>query len=89
MITSDNILPVTQVKRDLMKLLRSLHAKGGIYTITKDGRAAGILMSPEAYEGLLETIEIIQDRTLLRSLRRAIKQLQEGKTYTEKEVFED
>ena len=72
-----------------MKLLKSLQARGGIYTITRDGRAAGILMSPEAYDGLLETIEIIQDRTLLRSLRRAMKQLQAGKTYTEQEVFED
>ncbi len=89
MISTDKILPVTQVKRDLMKLLKSLQARGGIYTITRDGRAAGILMSPEAYDGLLETIEIIQDRTLLRSLRRAMKQLQAGKTYTEQEVFED
>lgn len=89
MITTDKILPVTQVKRDLMKLLKSLQAKGGIYTITKDGRAAGILMSPEAYEGLLETIEIIEDKALLHSLNRAVQQWRAGKTFTEKEVFED
>lgn len=89
MLTTDKILPVTQVKRDLMKLLRLLQARGGIYTITKDGRAAGILMTPEAYEGLLETIEISQDRTLLRSLKKAIQQLRMGKTYPETGVFED
>lgn len=88
MIPSDKILPVTQVKRELMKLLKTLHNQGGIVAITKDGRAAGILMSPEEYEGLLETIEILHDPALLRSLRRALKEGQQGKWHTHHEVFE-
>lgn len=89
MITTDKILPVTEAKRELMRLLKTLQHRGGVYTITKDGRAAGILMSPEAYEGLLETIEIIQNRPLIRSLNRALKQLRKGEVYSEKEVFEE
>jgi len=89
MIRSDKILPVTQVKRELMKLLKTLQNKGGIVAITKDGRAAGILMSPEEYEGLLETLEILHDQPLLRSLNRALKQTEKGKKYSHKEVFED
>ncbi|MBI5299730.1 MAG: type II toxin-antitoxin system Phd/YefM family antitoxin [Deltaproteobacteria bacterium] len=89
MIRSDKILPVTQVKRELMSLLKTLQNKGGIVAITKDGRAAGILMSPEEYEGLLETLEILHDQPLLRSLNRALKQIEKGKKYLHKEVFED
>lgn len=89
MITTDKILPVTEAKRELMRLLKELRIKGGIYTITKDGRAAGILMSPEIYEGLVESMEILQDRTLLRSLTRALKQLQDKEIFSEKEVFEE
>lgn len=87
MITTDKILPVTEAKRELMRLLKTLHHRGGVYTITKDGRAAGILMSPEVYEGLLETIEIMEERPLLRSLNRALRQIQRGETHSEKEVF--
>lgn len=80
-------MPVTEVKRELMKLLKILQSKGGIFAITKDGRAAGILMSPEEYEGLIETIEILQDRTLTRSIKKALKELRRGQLHSEKEVF--
>lgn len=89
MIPSDKILPVTQVKRELMKLLKGLEARGGVVAITRDGRAAGILMSAEEYEGLLETVEILHDRGLLRSLHRALRESPAGKVYSHKEVFED
>lgn len=87
MIPSDKILPVTQVKRELMKLLKTLRSRGGVVAITKDGRAAGILMSPEEYEGLMETLEVLHDQPLLRSLQRAIKQIRLDKTMTHAEVF--
>lgn len=89
MIPSDKILPVTQVKRELMKLLKTLQHRGGVVAITKDGRAAGILMSPEEYEGLLETVEILHDTRLLRSLHRALQQARAGKWFSHDEVFAD
>ncbi|MBI2336336.1 MAG: type II toxin-antitoxin system Phd/YefM family antitoxin [Deltaproteobacteria bacterium] len=89
MIHSDKILPVTQVKRELMKLLKSLQNQGGVVAITKDGQAAGILMSPEEYEGLLETLEILHDQSLLRSLHRALKESRAKNWHSHQEVFED
>lgn len=89
MIPADKILPITQVKRELMKLLKNLNHTGGVVAITKDGKAAGVLMSAEEYEGLLETIEILHDPQLVRSLHRALKEMRTGKTYPHKEVFED
>lgn len=87
MIHQHQILPVTQVKRELMKLLKTLQNRGGAIAITKDGRAAGVLMSSEDYEGMIETLEILQDRPLVRSLNRALKQTREGKTYSHHDVF--
>lgn len=89
MIPADKILPVTQVKRELMQLLKNLGHSGGVVAITKDGKATGVLMSAEEYEGLLETIEILHDQGLLRSLTRALKEERGGKTHSHKEVFED
>lgn len=74
-------LPVTQVKREIMKLLKELHSRGGVVSITKDGKAAGILMSPDDYEGFLETLEILQDTSLIRSLNRALKERRSGKCH--------
>lgn len=89
MIPSQKILPVTQVKRELMRLLKDLHHRGGVVAITKDGRATGVLMSAEEYEGLIETIAILHDRSLLRSLHRSLRQAHTGKWLSHKEVFAD
>lgn len=89
MASFDKILPVTEVKRELMRLLKRMQARGGIVAITKDGRAAGILMSPEDYEGLLESLEILEDTSLIRSLNKALKQSQQGRKHSHKDVFKD
>lgn len=87
MIPADKILPITQVKRELMSLLKNLGHTGGVIAITKDGKATGVLMSAEEYEGLLETIEILHDQSMIRSLHKALKELRSEKSYTHKEVF--
>ena len=87
MDTLKAIRPITEVKRDLMKLLKELQRCGGMVAITKDGRAAGVLMSMEEYEGLMETIDILQDRILLRSLHQALKEYRQGKLYSHRQVF--
>ena len=87
MIDLKNILPVTTVKRDLMKLLKRAKNEGATFFITKDGKAEGVLMSTEEYEGLLETMEILSNKKTMAELRKAKKDIEEGRTFTIEEVF--
>ncbi len=87
MIHAEEILPVTQVKKELMQLLKRLQKQGGTVAITKDGSAAGILMGLEDYEGLMETLEILQDRSLMKSLTKALREHRQGKYHSHREVF--
>ncbi len=89
MISTKNILPVTTVKKNLLKLLRQVQEQNDPLIITKDGKAAGILLSPEEYEGLLETLEILSDKKLLKVLRKAELDYQKGKFYTHEQVFKE
>jgi PHD/YefM family antitoxin component YafN of YafNO toxin-antitoxin module len=57
--------------------------------ITKDGKAAAVLMSPEEYEGLMETIEILSDKKLMRQLRKSDLDFRKGATYTHEQVFKE
>lgn len=88
-ITPKNILPVTKVKRDLMKLLRLLQADGEPVVITKDGKAAAVLVSSDEYESLLETRSILGNPSIMKSLRRSEASFQKGKSYSHKEVFDE
>lgn len=89
MISHKNILPVTAVKRDLLKLLKQIQQGGDALMITKDGKAAGILMSPEEYEGLLETLEILSDKKLMSRLKKAEDDFRRGRVYTHEQVFKE
>lgn len=88
MISAKNILPVTAVKRDLMKILKKVSKAGDLFVITKDGKAEGILMSTDEYEGLLETLEILSDKKLLRSLQRAEDDFRKNRIFTHHQVFD-
>jgi len=87
MVSMKNILPVTTVKKNLMKLLSQAQEDGSTFVITKDGKAAGVLMSAEEYEGMLETMEILSDPKAMESLRKAQKDIDEGRVYSFEEVF--
>ena len=87
MILSKNILPVTTVKKNLMKLLKKVQNERDPLIITKDGLAAGVLMSTEEYEGLIETLEILSDQNLLKSLKKSAEDFKTGRSFTHKEVF--
>ncbi|MBI2340038.1 MAG: type II toxin-antitoxin system Phd/YefM family antitoxin [Deltaproteobacteria bacterium] len=89
MLTIKNILPVTTVKRDLMKLLKKVQEEGNPLVITKDGKTAGVLMSGEEYEGLMETLEILGDKQLMRQLKKADEDFRKGHSYTHEQVFKE
>lgn len=89
MLSTKNILPVTTVKRDLMKLLKKLQEEGSPLVITKDGKAAGVLISGDDYEGLVETLEILSDKQLIKQLKKADEDFRKGRSYSHEQVFKE
>jgi antitoxin YefM len=88
MKTASQFLPVTEAKNRLLHLIREIDEKDEVLTITRGGVPVAVLLSPDHYAGLLETIEVLADRQALRSLRRSIADGQAGRWVTdEDEVF--
>ena len=56
------------------------------YIVTKRGKPVAIMMSPDDYESLLETIEILSDKDLVRRIKIAKKEIKEGKTISLQEL---
>jgi antitoxin YefM len=83
-----HFLPVTEAKNRLLHLIREIDEKDEVLIITRGGVPVAVMLSPERYEGLLETIEVLADRQAMQSLRRSIEDSQEGRWVTdEDEVF--
>jgi PHD/YefM family antitoxin component YafN of YafNO toxin-antitoxin module len=47
------------------------------------------MMTPDRYVSLLETIEILSDKSILRSLKASQKDFKTGKVYTHDEAWQD
>ncbi len=87
MLSTKNTFPMTDVKREFAKFLNQLHRSQEELLITKDGKAAGVLMSAETYDSLMETLEILSDRALLHKLKKSQADKRQRRIYTHDEVF--
>jgi len=78
-------LTASKAKEKFLSLIRKTHDLGSSYTITHNGKPYAVLMSTEEHEGLLETLEILQDKNLTQEVLAAMKDADAGKTVS----FED
>ena len=83
----DQILPVTEVKRRFLELLKQVQEAGGNIVITKNGSPAGILLNMDEYEGLLETLELLSVPGMRKSIQEARADIRTGRTKSLKEIF--
>lgn len=84
----DKILPVTQVKRHFLDILKSIEEDDSTFAVTRNGEAVGIIMTPGRYESLLETIEILSDKKIMGKLESSAKDFKAGQVYTHEEVWD-
>jgi len=77
------------VKRRFLELLKRLGSERSVITITRNGVPAGVLMSVEEYESLLETLEVLADPTLMKNLSRARSNFSRGRTLTHDQVWHE
>ena len=89
MIESEKILPVTKVKRELLEILKAMEEDYATITLTRNGEPVGIMMTPDRYEALLETIEIIGNIKILQALRASHADFESGRVYSHDEVWKD
>jgi antitoxin YefM len=72
-------IPFTEAKAHLSELVDRTSREHERFVVTRNGRPAAVLVSPEDLESLEETVEILQDRRLLDSIRRSRTEAAAGK----------
>ena len=84
---TQKIIPVTQAKKELLAIVKEMAEEDITVTVTKNGVPVSVLMSADRYEGLLETIEILADRSVVKALARSSKEFQTGKVIAHEEAW--
>ncbi len=72
-------VPFTEAKAHLSELVDRTSREHERFVVTRNGRPAAILMSPEDLESLEETVDILEDRKLLESIRTSRREAAEDK----------
>ena len=82
-------LSLSEAKMKLSGLVDLVNSTDEEVIITKNGRPAAVLVSPEEFEGWKETIAIRSDKALRKEIRAGLRELKKGKAavYTLEELF--
>ena len=72
-------IPFTEAKAHLSELVDRVVGERERFVLTRHGRPAAVLLSPDELESLEETVEILQDKRLLESIRRSRREAAQGK----------
>jgi len=83
------VLSVSEAKMKLSGLIDTVNATDEEIVITKNGRPAAVLVSPEEFESLKETIAVRSDSALMKEIKKGLKALKmrKARLYTLEELF--
>jgi antitoxin YefM len=71
-------IPITTARHELTSLPELLEKDPGAVAITRRGRPVLAVLPWEMYETLIETLEVLGDAELMETLRRSLRELEQG-----------
>ena len=79
---ADTILPLAEIKKRLSEIVDRVEGHHERVVLTRNGRPAAVIMSPDDLESLEETLDILSDPAALEGIRRAEGDLAAGRFVT-------
>src|SRR6266404_4190889 len=67
-IAMPRTLPISEVKARLPELVAGVQEREEHVVVTRNGRAAAVLLNVDEYERLKATIDVLSDRDLMRQI---------------------
>jgi antitoxin YefM len=71
-------LPLSHVKAHLSEIADRVEGQHDRVVVTRNGRPAAVLVSPEDLESLEETLAVLSDPQLMRQIRESEAELERG-----------
>lgn len=83
------IMSLSEVKIKLSELVENIYSTDEEIVITKNGRPAAIMVSPDEFESWKETIEIKSDKDLMDEIKKGLSELKKkARLYSLEELLE-
>lgn len=84
-------LPLSEAKAKLSGLVKKVHSTDEEVVITRNGRPAAVLVSPDEFDSWKETVAIRSNASLMRDIKASAAAFKAKKTrpYTLDELFKE
>lgn len=86
MVMSEVTLPLAEIKKRLSEIVDGVELRHDRVLLTRNGRPAAVIMSPDDLEALEETLEILSDPKAMREIRQAERAIEKGNVVTGDEL---
>ena len=74
------------LRPELPKVIDMIDTRFDRYFVVKHGKPVAVMMSVDDYESMIETLDILADKTLMKRLRKSEQEIKQGKTRSWEEV---
>jgi prevent-host-death family protein len=83
---SDLTLPLAEIKKRLSEVVDGVEERHDRVVLTRNGRPAAVILSPDDLESLEESLEILSNPKAMREIRRAESEIDRGRSLTADEL---
>ncbi|MEK6619576.1 MAG: type II toxin-antitoxin system Phd/YefM family antitoxin [Chloroflexota bacterium] len=80
-------IPLSEAKNNFSRIVAEVADRDERVMITRKGRPAAVMVSPEEFDSWLATIDILSDRELMAQFERSRRAMRHAKLYTVEELF--
>lgn len=77
---------MAEIKKRLSEIVDGVEQRHDRVLLTRNGRPAAVIMSPDDLEALEETLEILSDPKAMREIRQAERAIEKGDVVTGDEL---
>ena len=78
-VMSDVVLPLSEIKKRLSEIVDGVEERHDRVVLTRNGRPAAVLISPDELESLEETLEILSDPKAMKAIQKAEAEIDAGR----------
>lgn len=86
MVMADLTLPLAEIKKRLSEIIDRVQQCHERVVLTRNGRPAAVILSPEDLESLEETLEILSDPGAVEEIRQSRAAIEAGEFLTADEL---
>jgi len=86
MVMSDVTLPLAEIKKRLSEIVDGVEQRHDRIVLTRHGRPAAVILSPEDLESLEETLDILSSPAAMQGIRDAEVAVEHGDVVTAEQL---